>query len=281
MYSHGANPVAVPISGAQHRILFNCRDRQGRSHVAWLDISLDEPNRILALADRPLLSPGGRGEFDDAGVSIGGLVAFNGCWRLYYLGWNLCISVPFRNSVGVAQGSPFYGFSRCGRAPILDRSDIDPLSLSYPWVLYDGKIWHMWYGSTTEWRENSAMIHVIRHAHSFDGIRWQPDTDPVLSLADVETAHSRPCVLRQRDVWHMWFSRKTETGYSIGYAVSENGRYWQRSDDSGGLTPSGEGWDSDEVSYPCIFDYADRRYMLYCGNGYGRTGFGLAIWDTP
>ena len=31
------------------------------------------------------------------------------------------------------------------------------------------------------------------------------------------------------------------------------------------------------VEYPCVFDWDGRRYMLYNGNGYGRTGVGLAL----
>ena len=30
------------------------------------------------------------------------------------------------------------------------------------------------------------------------------------------------------------------------------------------------------VCYPCVFDWAGETWMLYNGNGYGRTGFGLA-----
>ena len=33
------------------------------------------------------------------------------------------------------------------------------------------------------------------------------------------------------------------------------------------------------VCYPYVFDHAGNRYMLYNGNGYGRTGFGMAILE--
>jgi hypothetical protein len=32
------------------------------------------------------------------------------------------------------------------------------------------------------------------------------------------------------------------------------------------------------VVYGYVFDWDGRRYMLYNGNRYGRTGFGLAEW---
>lgn len=281
MVSHGANPLAVPGESEVQRILFNCRDNQGRSHVGWLDIRLDDPRRILALADQPLLSPGGRGEFDDAGVSVGNLVPHGDGWRLYYLGWTLGVSVPFRNTIGLAHGNLVEGFVRHGRIPVLDRNEQDPLSLSYPWVLKDGDGWAMWYGSTTAWGEGADMTHVLHRADSADGIRWQPHGNLlVLPLSKGENAHSRPCLLREKGRWLMWFSCKTEEGYRIGHAQSDDGLVWQRQDEKGGLPPSGEGWDSDEVCYPSIFESGGRRYLLYCGNGYGRTGFGLAVWET-
>ncbi len=39
-------------------------------------------------------------------------------------------------------------------------------------------------------------------------------------------------------------------------------------------------WDSTERTYPCVFDYGNRRYMLYNGNGYGKTGFGIAVLEA-
>jgi hypothetical protein len=33
------------------------------------------------------------------------------------------------------------------------------------------------------------------------------------------------------------------------------------------------------VEYPWVFDDNGRRFMLYNGNDYGRSGVGLAVWD--
>jgi hypothetical protein len=35
------------------------------------------------------------------------------------------------------------------------------------------------------------------------------------------------------------------------------------------------------ICYPEIFDSKGNRYLLYNGDGYGRTGFGMAILDHP
>ena len=42
------------------------------------------------------------------------------------------------------------------------------------------------------------------------------------------------------------------------------------------MTRSASGWDSEMVNYPNVFTVDGEVYMLYQGNGMGRTGFGLA-----
>lgn len=42
---------------------------------------------------------------------------------------------------------------------------------------------------------------------------------------------------------------------------------------------SSSGWDSEMIEYPFAFHHSGALYMLYNGNGYGKTGFGLAVRD--
>ena len=74
----------------------------------------------------------------------------------------------------------------------------------------------------------------------------------------------------------MWYSYRGEK-YRIGYAESEDGIVWTRKDNESGIGVSSEGWDSEMIDYPVVFKHKDDVYMLYCGNGYGKTGFGLAV----
>ena len=38
-------------------------------------------------------------------------------------------------------------------------------------------------------------------------------------------------------------------------------------------------FDDEAQAYPCAFDYEGSRYLLYNGNRYGKTGFGIAILE--
>ena len=89
---------------------------------------------------------------------------------------------------------------------------------------------------------------------------------------------SKPCVIRDDAFYRMWFSCRGDT-YRIGYAESEDGVSWERMDERAGIDVSSSGWDSESIEYPCVFDHKGRRFMLYNGNNYGLTGFGLAILD--
>ena len=63
--------------------------------------------------------------------------------------------------------------------------------------------------------------------------------------------------------------------YRIGWAFSADGLQWQR-DDGIGIEPTPGEWDGEMTCYPCVFEWDGEIWMLYNGNGYGRTGFGLA-----
>jgi hypothetical protein len=282
MQSHAANPSAVPLGGGYFRIYFSSRDAQNRSSICWVDIDIRSPTKVLRITDSPTISPGRPGSFDDSGASMGCIVPADKGWHIYYVGWNLGVTAPWRNSIGLAiSDAPDGAFVRFSDGPILDRNPIDPYSLSYPYVLRRGNDWHMWYGSNLDWGPTeSHMSHVIKYAHSRDGIRWE--RDGVLAIAHAhpgEYAIARPCVLVEGVSYHMWYSYRGPS-YRIGYAESADGQHWNRLEARAGISVSNDGWDSESVEYPWVFTHEDATYMLYNGNGYGRTGFGIAVLES-
>jgi hypothetical protein len=281
MMSHASNPTADPLGNGIFRIYFSARDKANRSSVGWVEIDIREPLRITRIADRAALLPGAIGTFDDSGCSIGALVTQGRQKLMYYMGWNLGVTVPWRNSIGLAVSeNGGETFVRTAPAPIVDRSAVDPYSLSYPAVLKVRDEWHMWYGSHLRWGPSTHdMIHLIKYATSLDGRSWVRDGRVVIEPSSpAEYAFSRPSVVR-RDLYHMWYTYRG-AAYRIGYAQSADGRSWQRFDGQAGIEPTAGEWDGESLSYPCVFDHGADRYMLYCGNGYGRTGFGLAVLEA-
>ncbi len=282
MRSHASNPVAEPLDAHRVRVYFGCRDDEQRTSVGFVEIDLREPTKVLRLSEAPVLAPGPPGAFDDSGVSVGCVVDGPDATHLYYVGWNLGVTVPFRNTIGLAVRKPGEEcFTRVSPAPVLGRTRVDPYSLSYPWVRREGAVWRMWYGSNPSWgADGRTMTHEIRYAESSDGVDWEPTGRVAIAPAGGdETSVSRPCVVRDADGYRMWYSRRGAT-YRIGYAESADGLAWTRRDEAAGIDVSPGGWDAESVEYASVFDHAGRRYMVYNGDGYGRTGFGLAVADS-
>jgi hypothetical protein len=149
-------------------------------------------------------------------------------------------------------------------------------------LVENGK-WRMWYLSCTEWEMvNGVPKHKyhIKYAESADGINWLREGKVAIDYAqDNEHAISRPSVIHDPDGWKMWYSYRGQS-YRIGYAESADGINWTRMDDRVGIDVSKTGWDSEMIEYPFVFDHDGKRYMLYNGNNYGITGFGLAVLES-
>lgn len=265
-------------------VYFTARDGQGRSHVAKAHLDFDGADSRLTPLDEPLLSPGELGAFDDSGAGASCLVDGPDGLLLYYVGWSLRVTVPFALFVGCARSTDGgRSFQRVSRAPVVGPSAADPLLATAPWVLRDGERWRMWYTSAERWEVTPAgpkHHYRIVDAESPDGIHWEPTGNVCIDFADAEEyAIGRPCVLRDGDLYRMWFSCRGEA-YRIGYAESADGVTWTRDEPRGGLRPAGPGWESRSVEYGCVFDYSGERWMLYNGNEYGKTGVGLARWEA-
>lgn len=281
MVSYAANPVAEQIEGNHFRVYFNCRNAKNVSSIASFDLDLEHPTTPFNLSESPVISPGPIGSFDDSGASMGCIVKVGEKRYLYYLGWNLGVTVPWRNSIGLAisegLGQPFIKVSM---APVLDRNPVDPFSLSYPWVIHDPSsgCWRMWYGSNLKWGlEQESMAHVIKYAESTDGVHWLPTGRIALDFkSEDEYAISKPCVIYENQRYRMWYAYRGNR-YRIGYAESVDGLQWQRLDDQAGIDVSLDGWDSEMVCYPNVFICQGKKYLLYNGNDYGKSGIGLAV----
>jgi hypothetical protein len=147
-------------------------------------------------------------------------------------------------------------------------------------MIDDGR-YRMWYGSNLRWGpEKKDMWHVIKYAESSDAIHWDRTNQVVIDSGHAsENAICRPCVIKDSDSYRMWFCSRGDK-YRIQHAISDDGIRWQRLGQDKGIDVSPTGWDSDMIEYPAVFDHDGRRFLLYCGNDFGATGFGLAVEES-
>ena len=279
--------AAVPFVGATCdgglELFFSPRDRRGRSYTARATLSLIGQPPQVSTFDTPVLKPGELGAFDDSGAMGTSFVRHEAREYLYYNGWNVGVTVPFTAFVGCAvkeEGAST--FERVSRAPVVGRTDADPLLAMSAWVIVEDGCWRMWYVTGVEWVATESVPrhrYRITYGESSDGLSWRPSGKTCIDFSsEAEYAIARPCVVRDGDRYRMWFSSRGSM-YRIGYAESNDGIVWDRDDKAGGLEPVGDGWESESVEYSCVFDFGDKRWMLYNGNGYGMTGIGLAVLE--
>ncbi len=278
--SHAANPTPEHVEGNIFRIYFSARDSGNRSGIGYVVVELsDDKLKVVEVPEDPVLRPGDLGMFDDCGASIGCILPVGDKRYLYYMGWNLAVTVPWKNALGLAVSDSAHGpFQRWSRFPIVPLDETDPYTISYPWVMHEGGRYRMWYGSNLRWgSQKKDMMHVIKYAESSDAVHWEKKDRVVIdSNSPEENAICKPTVMRDANRYRMWFCSRGDK-YRIQYAESNDGLTWRRLGQDKGIDVSAEGWDSEMIEYPCVFDHRDRRYLLYCGNDFGATGFGIAI----
>ncbi len=281
LLSHAANPLPVHIYDDVYRIFFCSRDRENRSSIGGVDINIITRD-VVRQYHQPFFEFGPPGSFYADGVSIGNCYTANGTKYIFFMGWQSPKDSHFRGDIGRILMRPDLSLELDQDWPVMGTDSTDPISLSYPWVAGDSANgFHMWYGSTTTWDAgNGEMLHVLNHASSDDGQIWHRKGQVVPHHLGVAQAFSRPTIARSpAGQWQMWFSYRGGAGtkYRIGHAVSSNRKTWQLSLANVGIDVSSTGWDSEMIEYPFVFDHKDKRYMLYNGNNYGKSGFGLAV----
>jgi hypothetical protein len=264
-------------------VYFSARDPDGRSSTGFADFDPAAPNETLRYGAKAVLRPGALGAFDDCGAMGASLVSPGDRKYLYYIGWSRGVSVPFYTFIGCAvSADEGESFSRISPAPVVERGPHDPFLTTSPWVLIDDGTWRLWYASGTGWGSGDDRPHHfynVKYAESDDGVSWRRSGVTCIDFAHAsEYAIARPCVVNDGAVYRMWYSYRGDA-YRIGYAESRNGIEWERKDAEVGIDVSEDGWDSQMIEYPCVFDYGGARYMLYNGNGYGESGIGLAVLD--
>jgi predicted GH43/DUF377 family glycosyl hydrolase len=141
----------------------------------------------------------------------------------------------------------------------------------------------MWYLSCYKWSQRGDRLehcYHIRSANSIDLLTWTRQEEIAVACREPEEyAISSPRVLKTDAGYRMWYSHRG-SAYKIGSARSADGVNWLREDDEVMLAGDEQGWDSQMQCYPYVWQFDGQAHlMLYNGNGYGQTGFGLAIWD--
>jgi len=243
------------------------------------------------VSEKPILALGRLGTFDEYGTYPVSVIKHSDEYWVYYGGWTRCESVPFNVAIGVGISKDGgESFEKIGEGPILSYSPDEPFVLSGPKIRFFNNRWCLFYIAGSKWVVDNGKpepVYKIRMAISDDGIVWKKNNkDLIMSKVEENEAQASPDVFFYSGNYHMFFCyrystgyRGKERGYRIGYASSTDLENWERDDQNAGIDISEEGWDSEMISYPHVFELDGSVYMLYLGNQVGRYGFGLAVLE--
>jgi hypothetical protein len=285
--SHAYCPTAFMRSGGGRiRVLCAFLDAHDIGRCGWVDVAADDPTRVAGVSLRPALDVGAPGTFDEHGVTPLSVVRLpDDRVRLYYAGWQRGVGVRYTLFLGAAESDDEgESFRRLSQAPLLDRSDGELHTRTGAFVVPTAERWRMWYAGGSEWVGSGAEAkprYALRHVWSDDGLVWPRCGQVCLEPEPGELGFGRPCVRASGGTLHMWYSLRTiARGYDLGYATSVDGIAWRRRDHAAGLKRGSAGsWDADMVGLACLLEVGSEVLMFYNGNGYGATGFGVAVAD--
>jgi len=287
------SPQAIVCDGYVR--VFYCAQRRGADgkyvsvpHYVDFNKSFD---KVLGLSDGPVIKLGDKGEFDEHGIFPLNIIKHDHKIWGYTSGWSRRQSVSIDMAIGLAissdQGVSFHKYGKGG--PIMAASLNEPFLVGDPFVKYIHGSFHMWYIFGTEWLRATSgaspeRIYKIAYAHSSDGINWQRNGMTIIPAKRAQECQALPTVFYDKGKYHMYFCHRDvfdfrdnkEKAYRLGYAFSDDMIVWHRDDSQAGIDVSEEGWDSDMMCYPNVFECDGGIFLLYNGNEFGKHGFGLA-----
>ncbi|MFG1500397.1 hypothetical protein ABMA70_09330 [Halobacteriovorax sp. XZX-3] len=280
LVSHAQVPVPLIINN-KLRVFFSSRSIDNISHIYSADFFLDNNFSLSHFENKPILKPGKMGDFDDSGVMPSSIIRHGEEIWLYYTAWNKRATVPYHNSTGLACSSNGVEFIRKFNGPILDRTREEPYLAVMPDVVR-GRIWEMWYCSGTGWEYHQDRFeskYVIKYAFSENGIDWNR---PSKTCLKDDYVYASPSVFTIEDTTFMLFCYRAVTdfrsnkdsAYKIGLAKKFQNSWRVIDDNFIEYGEKGE-WDDAMICYPKYFYNNGKHYVLYNGNDFGKTGFGL------
>jgi len=263
-------------------------DRQYVSHPGYVDLARDDISRVVGISAHPLMPLGNTGTFDEFGIMPSSVVRKGNEVYAYYTGWTRMSSVPYTVGIGMAiSRDGGESFEKPGEGPLLGLTLNEPYLANSPVVRVIGGRWHMWYLSGRKWLVcdgKPEIVFQIVHATSADGISWNRDGIPMVPTLSEDECQDIFMPFFLDDQWHAIFAYRKPTGfrtdsaraYRLGYASSADLVTWNRDDSQVGIDVSPSGWDSQMMCSSQVIELDGRVLLFYCGNVFGREGFGAA-----
>lgn len=257
------------------------------AHIFSIDLSPPPALEIIDFSRTPIMYPNqSMGTFDDEGVMPSFVLKDEGNHYLFYSGWNSRNTIPYHNATGIAKYDPVdNSIVRLYDGPIMDRTYEHPYLAVTPCVWKDEEMYKALYISGLSWKKYNDRyepLYVVKFAKSYDLINWQRPVNQFIESKYELECFSNPSVKVNENGLDILFCSRNcfdyrddpVRGYKLGYANFSNNQVSRK--DVQWFENSLPGADDIMQCYPSFFQWNGKDYIVYNGNGFGATGFGIA-----
>ncbi|MFC1755629.1 LamG-like jellyroll fold domain-containing protein, partial [Thermoproteota archaeon] len=225
-------------------------------------------------AGNPVIDVGADTTWDDYYVFPGNVVKEDGVYKMWYSGHDSSYY-----AIGFANSTDGINWNKYASNPVMSRTSSSWHSggVVHPYVIKEGGVYKMWYAGSdgTNWIG-------IGFANSTDGLTWNEYAgNPVMRISDAgewDDFHTYgPSVIKDGDVYRMWYAGNTGSNLRIGYAVSDDGLSWTKYEDNPVIDIGVEGTYDDTHAYmPGVFKDGNNMRVYYTMHDGSYLRVGLA-----
>ena len=275
---HMTLPILVELEDTRIALFWSTRDRANRSYIFGANATLD--SGLLEIDWKSVylaLAPGDDGAFDCDGVSCSDVrLDQAGNIELFYFGWQRLPSSHWLNGIGVAKGPIGSRLTRISAGPLLGRDMLDPFSVAYPFIsrFNEKEILYSSYTRFADPRTTASFNYVVKKAEiELSSERLESRIELNIEEVNGSSAYSRPTVFRYGEKEVLLCSVRG-SHYEIRGWIQKSAR-WVRAPYLDGNSLRGP-MSRDATCYQFPFVSGANCFILYNGDQYGATGFGLA-----
>ncbi len=210
-------------------------------------------------AERPCVSLGQSGDFDDMHLFAPAAQVEGSETRLYYCGSQGVVEDRvFRMGMSVATDGR--EFRKCGESPVLEMgsgaSVLTPTFLrnGNGTVLREGGEMRLWFSSTTF---PLGIVYTIHETRSADGLDWSTPSVPQIMGAYA------PTVLKDGDRYLMWYADVTVDPWTFRFAESSDGTVWTTHPEA--VVAADQEWEAARLFYPTVLK-RDGVFLMWYGS---------------
>jgi predicted GH43/DUF377 family glycosyl hydrolase len=224
----------------------------------------------------PALALGNPGAWDDTHIFAPCVALEDGEYRMWYCGSSGSVEARVFH-LGLATSTDGIHFERHGEQPVYEFGDgkhsiLTPTLLRNPdgSVCRENGALRMWFASTRFSDPDST--HTLHETRSSNGVHWEPPSAPQ------GTHIYAPTILKEPDVYRMWYVDVEREPWVLRHAQSPDGRGW-RVDPEPCLVIDQQ-WERDRLFYPTVVR-ADGVYVMWYGAYWEahahKTALGFAV----